>query len=71
MFKRGKRAAALTGLLIFLAGGLLHMSCLAAYYYDRDGHRVWRDGHDDDWHRQRGDHWDDDHHDDSHHDDNH
>ncbi len=52
----------LAGWLILMMGGLFNLSCLAPYYYDH-GRRVWRDGHDDDWHRQHGDHWNQDHHD--------
>ncbi len=56
------------GWMVLLAGGFLNMSCLAPYYYDPHGVRVWRDGHDDDWHRSHGDHWDEDrdHHDHDH-----
>ncbi len=61
MHPKRKLAAALTGLLILFAGGLLHLACVAPYYYDHDGHRIWRDGHDDDWHRAHGDHWDEYH----------
>lgn len=57
----------LVGMLL-VTGGLLNISCLAPYYYDTHGVRVWRDGHDDNWHRAHGDHWDEDH---DHHDQDH
>lgn len=47
-------------LVLFIAGGT-NISCMAKYYYDPQGHRIWRDGHDDDWHRAHGDHWDEYH----------
>jgi len=60
----------LIGLLFLCAGSLLQMSCWLPYYYDHD-RRIWRDGHDDEWHRQHGDHWDEPRHDRDHHDDDH
>lgn len=70
MSKKNKLVLVLAGWVLLALGGLLNISCLAPYYYDRDGHRFWRDGHDDDWHKAHGDHWDeyhaDDHHDRDH-----
>jgi hypothetical protein len=65
MLNSKKRVAVLLAWLAFGAGAFSQISCVPLYYYDH-GHRVWRDGHDDDWHRQHGDHWDEDHHDDNH-----
>lgn len=64
MSKKKVMAGILTGWLALFIGGFLNLSCMSAYYYDH-GHRVWRDGHDDDWHRSHGDHWDEEHHDDN------
>jgi hypothetical protein len=57
MFKKKGLFLVLTGWLILFIGVLTQISCVAGYYYDH-GHRYWRDGHDDDWHRAHGDHWD-------------
>ena len=66
MSKKMSRVLVLAGWLFLGLLGFLNISCLAPYYYDPYGHRIWRDGHDDDWHRAHGDHWEEyhpDHHD--------
>jgi hypothetical protein len=60
MFKKSGLAVILTGWFILVIGGFLNLSCVTPYYYDH-GHRVWRDGHDDNWHRAHGDRWEEYH----------